>query len=383
MTIDWEIINKSLSGELSEGEREILNKWLADSELHRNMYDNIKIKRGKNTSVEISDADLKKYKTQYFAKLDTYGKSSIIIKNRFIYYAASLIIPLMIATFFLLKNYKFESERLADMSSIKPGESKAVLVTANGEKVFLDTISRNILLQSGADIKTVDKSLVYSENAENIETIVENKLIIPRGGEYKLVLADGTKVWLNADSEMRYPVVFKGDKRVVYLKGEAYFDVAKNKEKPFIVKMDNVDIRVYGTEFNINTHIENLVQTTLVEGSVSVKAKGSVEVMIKPSQMAELNIKDGNLNVKNVDVENYVAWKDGEYVFEDQTLDVILQELSLWYDVEVFYMNKDVKNLHFSGYLKKYDSIEKILRLIEKTTHVKFEIKRKAIYVKK
>lgn len=383
MTIDWEIINKSLSGKLSEEEKGYLNKWLSESEDHRVLYDSIKIKRGKNVAVELSDTYMKKYRAQYLAKLDSVSKPSVKIGNRLLYYAASLIIPLMIATFYLLNNQKYDSVRLVEMNSIKPGESKAVLVTANGEKVLLDTISKNIPLQSGADIKAVNRSLVYSLNADNVEEIAENKLIIPRGGEYQLVLADGTKVWLNADSEIKYPVVFKGDKRVVYLKGEAYFDVTKNKEKPFIVKTDNIDVKVYGTEFNVNTHRENLVQTTLVEGSVSVKARGKQEVMITPSQMAELNVKDGILNVKNVDVENFVAWKNGEYVFEDETLNVILQELSLWYDVEVFYMNKDAKNLRFSGYLKKYDSIDKILKFIEKTTHVKFEVKTNAIYVKK
>lgn len=383
MRIDWEIIGKSISGNLSEEEKSQFDKWLNGSSEHLKFYNAVRVRKQKKDGSGLSDSDLKQYRRQYTHKIDELAKQGRRVGLRFLYYAASFVIPLIIATLFILNSQKNNFISVSEKLEIKPGESKAVLITAKGKKVLLDSISKHLPVEDGVEIKAVGNSLIYTGSNDIVDKVPENKLVIPRGGEYRLVLADGTKVWLNADSELRYPVSFMGNIRKVYLKGEAYFDVTHNKEMPFVVVTDNLDVKVYGTEFNVNTHREDIVQTTLVEGSVSVKIKGQKEVVISPFQMAELNVRKGDLNIRTVDVENYVAWRYGEYVFDNQSLELILEELSLWYDVEIFYMNKVVKDLHFSGYLKKYDSIDKILNLIERTTHVKFEIKGKAIYVKK
>ena len=176
---------------------------------------------------------------------------------------------------------------------------------------------------------------------------------------------------------------FSGNERRVYLEGEAYFEVAKNVTKPFIVEANGMEVKVYGTKFNLNTRRVDQMHTTLVEGSVSVKPRGQSEVMLKPNQQAIFNKLSGRVSVRDVDVMPYVAWHQGNYYFENKSMGEILDELSLWYDIQVFFMNPEMKNERFSGYLPRYEQIDGLLSLIEKTSHVRFEIKGRVIVVRK
>lgn len=174
-----------------------------------------------------------------------------------------------------------------------------------------------------------------------------------------------------------------GKERRVWLEGEAYFEVTKDAAKPFIVEVNGMEIKVYGTQFNVNTRRDDQMQTTLVEGSVSVKPKGLAEVRLKPNQQAVFNKLVGRVTVREVDVLSYVAWQRGNYYFENKSIGEILDELSLWYDIQVFFMNNEVSNERFSGYLPRYEEIDELLSLIEKTSHVRFEIKGRVIVVRK
>ena len=199
-----------------------------------------------------------------------------------------------------------------------------------------------------------------------------------------MILSDGTVVYLNSASELRYPVQFNERERVVYFSGEGYFEVAKDRERPFHVVVDDMRIRVYGTEFNVNTFKETGVQTVLLEGSVGISVKGKQEeYRLKPSQMAEFNRKDLSVDVKDVNPESFVAWKDGFFAFDEESLEDIMNTLARWYDVEVFYVNNEVKNLHFTGHLKRYDQITTILKAIESAVNVKFSVKGRTISVMK
>ena len=180
---------------------------------------------------------------------------------------------------------------------------------------------------------------------------------------------------------LQYPVTFSQKQRTVFLKGEAYFQVAHDRQKAFVVVTDDIEVKVYGTEFNINTRVADYVQTTLVRGAVSIKTERSAEKMLKPGQLAQFDRLIGETEIKNVDVSNYIGWKSGVYIFEDKSIEQIMDELSLWYDIEVFFRNNISRNRHFSGSLPRYREIDDMLKVIEKTSHVRFEVKGKTIIV--
>ena len=199
---------------------------------------------------------------------------------------------------------------------------------------------------------------------------------IPVGGFYQLALSDGSKVWLNSMTELRFPVTFTGEQRKVYLTGEAYFEVTHDSVHPFIVETpDGMEVKVYGTEFNMNTYEKGVVQTVLVKGKVGVR--GGVlgkEVVLAPEQMAVYREKTGEIQVENVDPYKYVAWKDGEFVFERETIEEIMERLSRWYDVKVFYSNESLKQKRFTGIVSRHKDIEQVLRLIEGPATLRFDI---------
>lgn len=205
-------------------------------------------------------------------------------------------------------------------------------------------------------------------------------MVTPRGGEYSVVLSDGTKVWLNAESELKYPVHFNGPERRVYLKGEAYFDVAKRKGQKFIVCSDKTQITVLGTEFNIKNYEGGVVAATLVAGSVLVGYEDN-ECCLKPGQQAVVSV-DG-VNVREVETILYTAWKDGFFVCQDMTLDQILQELSRWYDFTYFYQNEELGALRLTAKLRKFDSVEDIFEILKMTGQVDFVVKGRTVTVMK
>lgn len=214
---------------------------------------------------------------------------------------------------------------------------------------------------------------------------VFHELNVPRGGEYLLVLSDSTRVWVNADSRLRYPVRFEGKREVYLLAGEAYFDVVRDEEHPFVVHTSRGQVKVLGTEFNVNTYDKEAgVVTTLVEGSVQFAAPGKAakSVVLKPGD--QLLTGEGNdWQVREVNVAEYIAWKNGEYVFNHQTLENLMKIVERNYDVTVFFTSEECKSLRFSGDLKKYDKVEKFLQFIETGGDVRFVIKDRTITVYK
>ena len=219
----------------------------------------------------------------------------------------------------------------------------------------------------------------YDPVTEEKEKIV-HRIVVPRGGEYKMELGDGTKIWLNSDSEISYPVQFAEDKRAVTLRGEAYFEVSKDESRPFIVNVEQMTVKVYGTKFNVNSQMKGIVETVLVEGRVGIIADDK-EIILLPKQKAVYDQEKGDVYVQNVDITSYVAWKDGNFVFDNASLGAIMDKLSLWYDVDVFYGNDEVRNVHLSGDMVRYKEIQNLLYFFEQISDVKFEIKGRTIVV--
>ena len=276
-----------------------------------------------------------------------------------------------------------EEQELAK-NVMQPGTSKAILMMADGKEVVLEQGQNlNILLNERVRVATSNRGIVYEEHGKGVVTEEYNKLTTPIGGEYSLVLSDGTKVFLNADSELKYPVEFSDGKRIVDLKGEAYFEVHKDSLRPFVVRVNGAEVTVLGTSFNVNTYGDDgQIYTTLVNGAVRVSSvkNGQAEVL-KPGMQSVMDVQSGQLTVREVDVEPYVAWREGRFVFRAMTLDLIMRQLQRWYDFEVFYQNPELKDYEFRGVIKRDMDLDKVLSVIKVTTNVDVEVKGKVITI--
>ena len=375
-----QLIAEELTGTIDEKDRVVLARWLDEDERHREEYADIleSLKTGNEAwkdqergrqLMESRWGAVKSHTVQKTGRWITWSK-----------YAAVIVLFVSIGIFGLVNEEKQEVEN-GTVAQIEHGSMKAQLVLANGKKVDLrPETSLQLEEVGGTRILTSDNRIKYSGKdslAGQSAEVKYNTLIVPRGGEFSLELADGTRVWLNAESRLRYPVAFTGKERKVEMEGEVYFEVAKNKEKPFIVTVNGVDIRVLGTSFNVSAYQEEVV-TTLVEGKVQLK-KGNEQVILSPNQQAIWS--DDEFRVKQVDARNFVLWKEGVFYFEDVDLETILDDMARWYNVNVFYMNPALKEMKFSVEIRRYGDINEILRRIGQTKRVKFEIKDRTINV--
>ncbi len=270
-------------------------------------------------------------------------------------------------------------------SIIYPGGARAMLQLSSGEVVPISTKKKMLKEKNGTSIEINNKGEVsYKENKtgkDEIQKEVYNKLLIPRGGEFVVTLDDGTRVWLNSATEFSYPVNFISERRTVYLKGEAFFEVSCDTTRPFVVFADGCSVKVYGTQFNVNTHKDGVVQTVLVSGSVACQG-GRSEVLLKPGERAVYQKEAESIAVEQVNVNPYIAWKDGTFIFENESLENIMEILSLWYDIDVFYAYPEARNVRLTGDMKRYKEIQELLYFFEQISDVKFVIKGKAITVK-
>lgn len=317
--------------------------------------------------------------------------------------AASVAIVLSIAAFLFLQNGEGDKEEVVVKAEkkfendIAPGGDKAILTLADGSKIVLDeTNNGTIAQQGGAEVvKTADGQLAYTVNDEKAKEVLYNTVSTPRGGQYRLVLPDGSKVWLNAQSSIRFPNVFVGNERKVEITGEVYFEVTKLKSKRFVVgvfsslteEVKSV-IEVLGTHFNVNSYSdEPAIKTTLLEGKVSVSSKvatassGTRNALLAPGQQSQMNAQ-GEMKVsRDVDVEEVMAWKEGKFIFKDNDIRSVMRQLEKWYDIEVEFKGTITKE-EFVGSISRNVNISQILNMLEKTRAVNFEIKGKKVIVK-
>lgn len=270
-----------------------------------------------------------------------------------------------------------KNSRISAKEQVLPGGNKAVLTLANGDQVILDTAGNGTIAQQGnvQVLQVQQGQLSFNGSGDEGLPGGMNTISTPKGGQYQVILTDGTKVWLNAASSLKFPTVFSGAKREVQLEGEAYFEVAGNAHKPFKVNVkDDMAIQVLGTHFNVMAYKdEQNIETTLLEGSVRVE-HGLDKLLLKPGQQAQLP-GDGKLRLSPlVDVENVVAWKNGYFQFERSDIPSILRQISRWYNVEIQYEgNIDFKK-EFGGKLSRNSSIEEVLKALELSgVHFKLE----------
>lgn len=378
--IDWEIISKSFREELTGEERVKLEKWLVASEKHRFFYERARVGGETNPAEGLDRQVLQVRKKELMRKASKMNKKKIYRKqSRFMWYAAAVVLPL-VAAIGLWLSMRAEKGEVVVAERVQPGSGRVILELNDGRTYFLDSIRSVETGIEGSFAKAESKSLVYEK--QESEELVYNKMIVPRAGEYTLTLSDGTRVWLNSETEIRYPVAFGKDRRTVFLSGEAYFEVTKDAERPFLVIMDDMEVKVYGTSFNVNTHYVGKVQTTLVKGKVGIVVKSTGnETVLQPGQMAEFDRHEKDVEVKDVDTYYYTAWKDGEFVFQNERVEEILERLSRWYNVNVFYVSEDVKEKRFTGVIARFTDVADVLHLIGETATVQFNLKGNVITV--
>ena len=300
--------------------------------------------------------------------------------------AAAVVILLSVGGMLLWNSGEIEEKpvQVAKKVTIQPGKSQAILVLSSGEEVAMGNVSRQLEEKDGTSVVVSETGRISYQSAEGKGGItkdtarVMNRLVIPRGGEFNLTLSDGTRVWLNAETELRYPVQFNGKERVVYLKGEAYFEVSKNKEKPFLVQVDDMSVKVYGTEFNVNTY--NKIETVLVTGSVGMN-QGGKEVLLKPNQKGVFDQVSGKITVEDVDVLAYVSWKNGDFIFRNESLNSIMDKLSRWYGLEVLYQDAGLQDVRLSGNLKRYKDVRELFVSFEKISDARFKVQGNKVIV--
>ncbi len=282
--------------------------------------------------------------------------------------AASII--LMISLFFLQ-----EKPQIPTLATIEPGNKKATLILSDGTSRDIRE-SREVIQVKDSKLQIDSSGLIVTPDSIAIQQgkIEYHTLSVPRGGEYNLTLSDGTQVWLNSESELRFPTHFDKTNRMVFCKGEVYFDVSHNPQAPFVVKLTQGEVSVLGTEFCTSDYNTDKPQVTLVEGKVRFNTQNGDSVELIPSQHLIYDATTNQLSIQKVDTRQYTAWKDNLFCFEDETLENIMSTLSRWYNIEIDFESNELKQRHFSGTIEKYAKIESFLELFETGTNIKFDI---------
>lgn len=335
-----------------------------------------------NAAEEIKDFEESNFKAIQ-AKIASAKKPKITPLFKYISAAAVLAIVFGGFYYFQIQNpnsFPGLSQTEKKNLDILPGTNKAILTLANGSKVILDE-------NTSSDISDQDGIKIYKEkNGQLVYTILNNKVLnadkiiayntisTPKGGQYQVILPDGTKVWLNAASSLKYPEAFSGKQRLVVLTGEAYFEVAKNKLMPFRVQSQNQNVEVLGTHFNINSYLDdNTIKTTLLEGSIQV-SNSKYSKLLKPGEQSISGIREQALIkiATDVDTGDETAWKNGLFQFNDSELKVILNQLERWYDIKIDYAH--VPDKRYNGMVPRKSKLSEVLKMLEKTGNIKFEL---------
>lgn len=372
-----ELLKKYQNGTLSHEDKDKLDAWY----LHK----------ASNSKRQLSEYELADSYEHLKSRLPLAQKTKVINIWPRVAAAASIIVLLGAGIFYFAKSEtaaKQENIQIVEKAKeIAPGGNIGILTLSNGKQIILSDISsKDIIAKEDQDEVTIKMDangvITYVINPD-ADTSKENgnsfnTLSTPTGGQYNIVLADGTKVFLNAVSSIKYPTQFNGDQRVVELEGEAYFEVAKDKSKPFIVKSDKQTIEVLGTHFNVHAYNnEAAVKTTLLEGSVAVSSKNQ-KAILKPGQQS--NISDNaKIAIREVDTEAAIAWKNGRFKFDNADLKSVMKQLERWYGIKVEYRG-DVSDVRFNGGTFRNKNLSEVLKVLE-LSNIKFKVEGKTIIV--
>ncbi|MDR0766143.1 MAG: FecR domain-containing protein [Odoribacteraceae bacterium] len=374
------LIRKHITGEITGEERETLARWIDEHHDNKAFFDRVTSGNGITERERFFRQTDKQRRLREFDRLIGYRKRRALAAAR--YYAAAAIVVIALLVW---QAWPVPREIPAgEHAAIKPGSTRATLTVSDGTVFSLQSGgSQPIDAEGIARVDSTRAGIVYADRPDKSVRQRRDILRTSRGGEYRVYLPDGSMVYLNADTRLEYPVPFDADKREVQLSGEAYFEIAKERERPFHVIVDGIRVQVHGTTFAMSTREKDGIQTVLIEGSIGIQsATTGKEIMMSPGQLALFSREGELLALKHVNVYPYIAWKDGKFIFEEEELEHIMQTLSLWYDVEIAYLDDTIRRHPFTGHLRRYDDIYTILNAIAQIIDVDFEVNGRVITVK-
>lgn len=369
-----DILLRDLLNRATDDDQHIIAEWLSQSDDNRRLYETLRSNEFMRRALMNDDsADLSADWSRLAAATVRRRRKPM---RRIMRIAAAIAIPLAAAGALLLMNRADTPETVAVTGDIHPA-TKMMVTLPSGETVMLSK-SDTTFVASNKDISLVNESGTVNLSARDAGEGEFTRFYVPRGGEHKVRLEDGTVIYLNSESELTVPVRFSEGKRTVSFSGEGYFEVAHDPQRPFTVSTGRAEISVLGTEFNLRAYAnEHHVVTTLVTGEVEVNGADR-KVRIAPGQQARVN---GGLSVTNVDVYPYIAWKTGRIVFEDARTEEIMEALKRWYDFDVYYENEAMKDRLVTMDIVKYADITEVLDLIAKVNNTNYTIKGRGIFV--
>lgn len=297
--------------------------------------------------------------------------------RRYQWAAAAAVFALVAGALWLQRPAKHPAVQ-PPVAHIIPGSNKAILTLSDGSAITLDSTGNQVIRQGATAIHQQGGQLKY--DAQSAPAAVEyNTLATPRGSQFRVMLPDGTQVWLNAASTLRYPTAFTGPERLVEVNGEAYFEVAGNAARPFKVKIKDAEVLVLGTSFNVNAYAdEPITQTTLLQGSIKLSANNN-QVLLKPGQQATL-ATDKAFHINEINPNDAIAWKNGYFLFKNESIESVMRTIARWYDVDVTYQG-DVKQQRLGGTVSRYEKLEDLLKTIELTKSLKFKIEGRRVTI--
>lgn len=373
-------ITDYLSGNLAPEERKRFSEWLAErperQEAFREMGRTVLRARW---SGRWAQTDAVKAFARVQKRLHTRR-----LYRRLLECAAVVLVAATVSVFFLLPE---EEELTMPLASTlpAPGEHRPVLTLHNGQSIVLSNEPQQVIAGTPAiDIRQTDSArLEYTPVSDTMDSEIHyNTLSVPKGCEFSLALADGTRIWVNAGSTLRYPERFAPGKREVFLSGEAYFEVARDTANPFFVKTDRMQLQVLGTSFDISAYPDDpAITTTLLTGSVSQKFESGRQTLLRPSQQSVYTVATGTARLQAADIDAVLAWKNGKFIARDERLEDILQRLSRWYDFQVVYTQPRLKDIRFHIHCERYENVMDILEQVQETYGIRFSEYNGTIYV--
>jgi transmembrane sensor len=372
------IIRKYLMGNATEEEEQQLKQWLNSSAENMENFNKLSQRSDLVRRYKVYNAVDEDYYRKKFRSEHRYLHTGIW--RQYYRYAAILLIAIAGASIWFLKNDSIvkpvipHETEVAMLKAQSLGKQKATLITPNGRKLSLKTLAAVNKIMEEQDESSSSNAEVANQN---------NQLKTLNNTEYWVTLDDGSKVHLNYSTTLRYPSHFSDDKRVVYLEGEAYFYVSKDSKRPFYVMTPNGTIREYGTSFNVNTfEEEGKTKVVLVEGSISVITKQGKEYMMKPGELSVVTNSSPRVEITKVDVDPYVAWNSGWFVFDNCPLEKIMSMISLWYGKTISFESNEDRHLCYTGEIDRYSSLDTMLKAIEKVTSLDIENTQNKIIIK-
>jgi ferric-dicitrate binding protein FerR (iron transport regulator) len=377
-----DLLEKKIKNNISLAEEKQLQQWVNESQANAAFYS--KMLKDHTLIEKLNDYELFNKEIAWKSIDKKLFKAKVIRLNfkKVLRYAAVLI-PFVMLISGGIYWWNQQSYSFANIDeTIKPFEQKATLILANGKTVNLQNKTTTNIEEGGVQLINQKDLLTYSINKEvkELKALVYNTLVTPKGGSYQLTMSDGTEVWLNANTSIKYPVQFTDSTREVFLEGEAFFDVQHNG-KPFIVNTPETDIRVLGTSFNVSAYEnEPYTSTTLVEGSVKLSTT-QMEQVLKPNEQANVLKNKTDIQIKPVNTDLYTSWVRGKVEFEEESLEAVMRRLSRLYNFEYQFDNEAAKDYHFTARIDNSQPISTILKMLEMTTDVEFNLKDNTIII--